>query len=863
MGPDDKTRILPDVADTRVGTHLSGIYELDERIASGGMGEVYRGHNIETGDTVALKIVLPEFARDQTILSLFRKEALILNHLSHEAIVRYHVFTIDPGIRRPYLAMEFVDGKSLFDVMRHGAMPTADVRKLCHRIASGLSAAHEAGTVHRDLSPDNIILPEGKVECAKIIDFGIARSGKVGGETLIGGRFAGKYNYVSPEQLGLYGGEVSKQSDIYSLGLVLAAVLRGKPLDMGGSQFEVVEKRRSVPDLSGIDDDFRPMIEAMLQPDPRNRPASMADIARATRDDAGNGIEGAMRPGSPTARPQTEYPWLSHPQDDNSPTQDRPRVSAASPKADGEPRFIPHRPPARLSRTRPSPAPLLRTAAPKRSTTRNMTIAAVTAVAVISGAGAYLGGFLSPLAEPPAPEGKTTPLSPDLSRPPAPENAVPTRPTPEKVAQSPPRPDAPVAPPADEPDVSGQVDEPIQPADEIADSLAAAVEAARTSDATGQPPADAEEPAPPSPKPIGKIAVPPAPAEDTEANDVSKESARASGAIVEPSADVDEPAPPSLKPPIARSELNPEVRQPVGKAAVPLAPAEDTLAPSADGPNIGGNNNDTTSTEGKTVGPPPLADEVLSRSDTADQRSDEINQQASDAQDETAVAMNLPKPQLPAPDAIDEAADRISWLRDYNGGDCFYATATSVSERTVEIEGFGTTVDPFAQMLAAFQAKFQVEPDVSVRLIDPAQCEVTRLLRALGATAAEKPELVLDRTSVPNGFPVSGTLETLGGLRSSLLLIDHKGMTFNLDGRVAVRDGKGLFSFPIGLGPTDQAGGKPVPQIIIAITGATDIQAANFSTPTPAALALPRILDEIQEKRGEYAATAKYFQLGG
>ncbi|WP_353622717.1 serine/threonine-protein kinase [Mesorhizobium sp. C374B] len=202
MSSDDKTRLLPNMADTSVGTQLSGIYELDERIASGGMGEVYRGHNIQTGDHVAIKIVLPEFARDQTILSLFRKEASILNHLSHDAVVRYHVFTIDPGIGRPYLAMEFVDGQSLYDVMRGGAMATPDVRKLCHRLASGLSAVHQAGAIHRDLSPDNIILPGGRVERAKIIDFGIARSAAVGGETLIGGKFAGKYNYVSPSSSG-------------------------------------------------------------------------------------------------------------------------------------------------------------------------------------------------------------------------------------------------------------------------------------------------------------------------------------------------------------------------------------------------------------------------------------------------------------------------------------------------------------------------------------------------------------------------------------------------------------------------------------------------------------------------------------
>ena len=303
MSADDKTRISPQVANTAVGTQLSGIYELDERIAFGGMGEVYRGHNIQTGDHVAIKIVLPEFARDQTILSLFRKEASILNHLSHDAVVRYHVFTIDPGIGRPYLAMEFVDGESLFDIMRRGPMPTEEVRKLCHRLASGLSAVHQAGAIHRDLSPDNIILPGGRVDRAKIIDFGIARSATVGGETLIGGKFAGKYNYVSPEQLGLYSGDVSEQSDIYSLGLVLAAALRGKPIDMSGSQYEIIEKRRTVPDLSGIDDDFRGIVEAMLQPDPQDRPVSMAEIARMTRDE-----DEATTP--PTSRTPRERPAL-------------------------------------------------------------------------------------------------------------------------------------------------------------------------------------------------------------------------------------------------------------------------------------------------------------------------------------------------------------------------------------------------------------------------------------------------------------------------------------------------------------------------------------------------------------------------
>ncbi|WEX10857.1 serine/threonine-protein kinase [Chelativorans sp. AA-79] len=300
MSSDDKTQILPG-AHVDVGTQLSGIYELDERIAMGGMGEVFRGHNIQTGDPVAIKIVLPEFARDETILSLFKKEASILNHLSHEAIVRYHVFTIDPGMGRPYLAMEFVDGESLIDVMKRGPMPSQDVRRLCLRVASGLAAAHEAGIIHRDLSPDNVILPGGRVERAKIIDFGIARSAIVGGKTLLEGKFAGKYNYVSPEQLGLFGGEVTERSDIYSLGLVLAAVSLGAPLDMSGSQLEVIEKRRVVPDISSMDPTLRPLVEAMLQPDPANRPPGMAEIAAwLSQQDAAATIPPRQNDSAPT-----------------------------------------------------------------------------------------------------------------------------------------------------------------------------------------------------------------------------------------------------------------------------------------------------------------------------------------------------------------------------------------------------------------------------------------------------------------------------------------------------------------------------------------------------------------------------------
>lgn len=260
------------------GTQLNGIYEVQKRIAIGGMGEVYVGRVIQTGDRVAIKMILPEHANNELIVDLFRREASTLHNLYHPAIVRYYVFSVDPVLNRPYLSMEFAAGPSLGERMREGPLTENEMTVLRRRIGGGLHAAHQLGIIHRDISPDNIILVDGDVEKAKIIDFGIAKSQTNEG-TLIGSGFAGKLNYVSPEQLGLEGGDVTAKSDIYSLGLVFAEAVVGRPLPMGGSQVEVIEKRRSVPDLSAVPQWIRPLIESMIQPSPADRPADMQAIA--------------------------------------------------------------------------------------------------------------------------------------------------------------------------------------------------------------------------------------------------------------------------------------------------------------------------------------------------------------------------------------------------------------------------------------------------------------------------------------------------------------------------------------------------------------------------------------------------------
>lgn len=278
------------------GTRLNGIYEIDRMIGIGGMGEIYKSHEIQTGTAVAIKMLLPEMAANEAALALFRREASALHYLMHDAIVRYFVFTVEPVLQRPYLAMEFVDGRSLADMLEEGPLTLEALLRLTRRVASGLNAAHERGIIHRDVSPDNIIIPRSDVARAKIIDFGIARSAQFSDATIIGSGFAGKHNYVSPEQVGLFGGDVTAKSDVYSLGLVLFYALTGTKLDMGGTQLQLVEKRRRVPDLGAVDARIRPVLEKMLQPDPSGRP-TMAEIENwsigSAKKSAGVMIEGA------------------------------------------------------------------------------------------------------------------------------------------------------------------------------------------------------------------------------------------------------------------------------------------------------------------------------------------------------------------------------------------------------------------------------------------------------------------------------------------------------------------------------------------------------------------------------------------
>ena len=265
----------------QVGDILNHIFEVRRYIARGGMGEVYEGININTEERVAIKVMLPALAADPHVQAMFRKEAKTLTRLSHPAVVQYRVLAQEPQLGALYIVTDFISGTNLSDVLGSVPRDTASLVALTRRLADGLRAAHELGAVHRDMSPDNVLLEDGKLERARIIDFGIAKDLDASKGTIVGDGFAGKLNYVAPEQLGDFGRDVGPWSDVYSLGLVVLALARGKDVSMGETLVDAVDKRRAGVDLSEVPDDIRPLLELMLRPNPKERLRSMDEVLRA------------------------------------------------------------------------------------------------------------------------------------------------------------------------------------------------------------------------------------------------------------------------------------------------------------------------------------------------------------------------------------------------------------------------------------------------------------------------------------------------------------------------------------------------------------------------------------------------------
>lgn len=261
-----------------IGDVLNHIFEVKRFIARGGMGEVFEGANVNSDERVAIKVMLPHLAADPNVQAMFRKEARTLTRLSHPALVQYRVLAQEPNLGVFYIVTEYIDGQNLSDIIKTLDATPADLKALLKKLAEGLSAAHALGAIHRDISPDNVMLEGGTLSGAKIIDFGIAKDLDPGSATIIGDGFAGKLNYVAPEQLGDFDRSVGPWTDVYSLALVILAVARRDDVEMGGTLVDAVDKRRAGPDISVIPAELRPVIEKMLKPNPADRARSMGEV---------------------------------------------------------------------------------------------------------------------------------------------------------------------------------------------------------------------------------------------------------------------------------------------------------------------------------------------------------------------------------------------------------------------------------------------------------------------------------------------------------------------------------------------------------------------------------------------------------
>lgn len=255
-------------------TLLVNTYRVERLLGGGGMGEVYLARHAGLGTEHAIKVIRPSMGGNAQVMDLFYREAKVLRGVRHDAVVNYDGFVRDDQ-GRDYLVMEYVEGSPLSERLKHGPLTVAEVLTLRDRLCAGLAEAHRKGAVHRDLSPDNVILPGDRIESAKLIDFGLCKLTDPGQETIVGTSFAGKYRYASPEQFGLYDGVVDARSDIYSLGLLLAAAALGRPLEMGESFAAALRSRQNLPDLTALPAALRDWLTAMLQPDPAARPASV------------------------------------------------------------------------------------------------------------------------------------------------------------------------------------------------------------------------------------------------------------------------------------------------------------------------------------------------------------------------------------------------------------------------------------------------------------------------------------------------------------------------------------------------------------------------------------------------------------
>ncbi|HVX18772.1 MAG TPA: Stk1 family PASTA domain-containing Ser/Thr kinase [Acidimicrobiales bacterium] len=260
---------------------LSGRYELHRRIARGGMAEVFLARDQLLERPVAVKILVPEFATDQSFVERFRREAQAAANLNHPNIVGVYDWGKEAGTH--FIVMEYVDGRSLADILKaEGTVHPDRAADIATDVGAALGFAHRNGVVHRDVKPGNVLISRDGV--VKVTDFGIARATTSGADANLTqtGSVMGTATYFSPEQA--QGRPVDPRSDLYSLGVVMYEMVCGRPPFQGDSPVAIAYKHvqeQPVPPRhlnTAIPPAYEAITMKLLAKNPANRYASAEDL---------------------------------------------------------------------------------------------------------------------------------------------------------------------------------------------------------------------------------------------------------------------------------------------------------------------------------------------------------------------------------------------------------------------------------------------------------------------------------------------------------------------------------------------------------------------------------------------------------